>query len=163
MKKCKKENCNYNVWSKGYCQNHQHLRIDYKRNFIKPVSDKTKELNKKYHEVKRLMIISERKLNKGVIRCKFCSGVIGKNQEIDGHHLISRKNKEYLLNPKNIWLCHRFCHTGGYHNGVDYKGYHNMTMEEISRSNFVNNLLIALKELEVLEYNKFKSRIECFV
>lgn len=47
-KKCKYKNCNYPVWSKGYCKSHQYLRIDKKPKKLRNETEKRGKQNREY-------------------------------------------------------------------------------------------------------------------
>jgi hypothetical protein len=135
-KQCKAKGCEFNVFSHGYCKNHQHLRTDkaYKKSLerhkntfynkkgnmsskkkkakIKPKSDKRKaqETIYRYTRDEFIKIAQE----EGRDYCIFCGEKI--NEEPDLHHLIGRDND--LLTNTDYWaLAHPHCHIVRYHGG----------------------------------------------
>ena len=146
-KKCKVDNCNSDVFGKGYCRKHQYLRDDIVKGIkklqkrIKPMSDKRKEQNDIYLSIKEDML-HKAKID-GNYRCFFCGKPFDKDYIPDIHHLIGRKEDD-LTDRDYLVLVHRECHTE----------YHSYTVKQLMNTSWYNNFLNKIEVMYPDVYSK---------
>jgi hypothetical protein len=95
MKICSAENCQNNVFGKGYCKFHQYLREDKKQSPIKPFSEKRAKINRNGYYPKVRKYLETRQV------CEINSPVCT-IQATCVNHKKGRKTIDLLLN-KDYW------------------------------------------------------------
>jgi hypothetical protein len=102
-KKCTVEECNYPVFSRGYCKIHQRLRKDKKPKAIKSVSDKMAVMLKVYKEKREKFLERYPKCQAGIEGCTKYSSQVHHRRGRLGELLI---NTEYFLAV--CYSCHHY-------------------------------------------------------
>lgn len=120
MKTCKVDNCNYPVFGKGLCRNHQFLREDKKH---RPIPIHSKKI--KVHEVSfgfenQLELFQylwdNAKDENGIVKCKYTGKVLNSyyNDRLwlncFAHLLPKGKYIYFKLNPENVECVNPFFH-----------------------------------------------------
>lgn len=105
MKICLVETCNYHVFGKGYCKNHQYLRTDKKPKPIPKMSPKKKEHMKESGNYYRRAIAENIIKNKGRVCCDNCDKEIKNASGKNVSHIISSASNSTLYHhPLNHFI-----------------------------------------------------------
>lgn len=145
-KKCSVPGCTNDIFGKGYCRYHQHLRTDTKKTTkpqkrIKPISDRRKVQVAQYHDLKGEMIAEAKE--KGPIRCFVCHRNISSIYIPDIHHLDGR-TEDNLTNRENLVFVHRQCH-----------GFiHDLSYDILKTLNWYEDYLLRLKSVNIVFYER---------
>lgn len=112
---CLVEDCDRNVWGKGYCGVHQWMRTDKKKKSVsrKPLNKMSKKRKVTQVEYKSICDEIDREAKENdAYDCFFC------NEEIKGradhHHLKGRDGNKYT-DKELIVLAHNRCHVYEWH------------------------------------------------
>ena len=149
MKTCSYKDCNYPVFSKGFCK--IHWAHKYQKP-IKKVSDKKK--TRLYYGVCEKLDAEARAKKKWV--CFFCGKPLGKS--CDHHHVagkegLSDNGISLYLDPAGIVLCHRTCH----------RAYHDTTIEKLLKSPYYMALMEKIHYICKAKYFNMKTKHDEFL
>ena len=135
LKKCSVKNCNFNVFGKGFCKNHQYFRNDIVKSIPKKSKKRAKQETKYSKDLKK-----ERDLY-----CIFCGRL--NNETIERHHLTGREDN-LLNNPKYYKDIHHKCHDE----------YHTLPYSKFMTLWYYPQFMRRLREIDEYIYNKYKTK-----
>jgi hypothetical protein len=142
---CLVEDCDRNVWGKGYCDFHQYLRTDKKKKALSrsPINKVSKKRKVTQIDYKTICdkIDSEAKAN-GTFDCFFCDKEI--KGKADHHHLRGRDGNKYT-DEELIVLAHNRCHVFE---------WHMMGINQLAELPWYESFKVRLKLKDEESYNK---------